>query len=62
VFWSLKKKALQIVDWEFAWRNPPSEAVEDWTESDCFELLRALEYCGLPRTEMEIPDGASWTL
>jgi len=61
VFWS-PEKALRIVDWEFARCDPPLEAVEDWTESDRFELLRALECCGLPRTEMEIPDGASWVL
>jgi len=62
VFWSPEKKALRIVDWEFARRDPPLEAVEDWTKSDRFELLRALECCGLPRTEMEIPNGASWVL
>ena len=62
MFWSPEKKALRIVDWEFARRDPPLEAVEDWTKSDRFELLRALECCGLPRTEMEIPNGASWVL
>jgi serine/threonine protein kinase len=62
VLWSPEKKALRIVDWEFARRDPPSKSVEDWTESDRLELRRALECCGLPRSEMEIPDGASWVL
>lgn len=60
VFWNTETKALRIVDWEFSRCDPPSEVIEDWAVSDVLELRRALESCGLPRTEAQIPDDAPW--
>ena len=60
VFWSKETKALRIVDWEFSRRDPPSDLVKDWAQSDLLEFRYALESCGLPKIPWQIPRGATW--